>query len=452
MGAVTEFIEKTFRTSPKNIPPASGAMMFRDRGKVANSSARLFRNWAEHSEWVRAAVNVRKTQVSQAEWDVVRDDDDGKFDKGLAQEIRDIFETPNPACESYRSFVEPIVEDILVLDAGAIEKERTIAKRLVYLHAVDGALVKVSSTWDGDPEETRYWWCPDPMTEVGFKNRDMLYIMANPRTYRVVGLAPLETLKMTVDAEILGSNYNARMVQSASPDGLLDLGEGARQENVDAFKSYWMAEVAGKGALGFIGGTKNAKFIPFRENNRDMQFLEWQTYLVRKIAAVFGLSPQDLGITFDINRATGDVQQEMTEDRGLKPLLSLIQDYFTREIVWDEGFGGKKNNLAFRFTDLNIKESISKASLNKLALAGMPWKVINEARRDEGREPIGDPNDEGNPYNRLMANTPLGIVLLDEVSTAKEVASPPPPPQGSQPPGSKPKAPAKPASDGKDKG
>ena len=450
MGAIADLLEKTFRTSPKNIPPSSGAMMFRDRGKVANSSARLFRNWAEHSEWVRAAINVRKTQVSQADWDIVRDNDEGKFDKVLAQEIHDLLETPSPMVDSWRSFIEPIVEDLLVLDAGVIEKERTLGGRVVYLHGVDGALMKVSATWDGDPEEPRYFWCPDPITEVKFKNRDIVYAMANPRTYRVVGLAPLETLKMAVDAEILGSNYNARMVQSASPDGILDLGEGARQENVEAFKSYWMAEVAGRGALGFIGGTKNAKFIPFRENNRDMQFLEWQTYLVRKIAAVFGLSPQDLGVTFDINRATGDVQQEQTEDRGFKPTLDLLQGYLTREIVWDDGFGGKKNNLAFRFRDLNIKESISKANLNKLALAGMPWKVVNEARRDEGREPIGDPNDESNPYNRLMANTPLGIVLLDDVSTAKEVTTPPPA-QGDQSPGSKPKTPAKPASDGNSK-
>ena len=78
---------------------------------------------------------------------------------------------------------------------------------------------------------------------------------------------------------------------------------------------------------------------------------------------------------------------EMTEDRGLRPLLALAQDYFTREIVWDRSFGGNRNNLAFRFTRLNIKESMSKANINKLALANMPWKSVNEARLDEGRAP-----------------------------------------------------------------
>jgi hypothetical protein len=169
-----------------------------------------------------------------------------------------------------------------------------------------------------------------------------------------------------------------------------------------------------------------------------MQYREWLDYLVRKICAVYLISPQDLGLTFDINRATSETQMEMTEDRGLRPLLALVQDYFTREIVWDESFGGNTNNLAFRFTRLNIKESMSKANINKLALAGMPWKSVNDALLDEGRPPRGDVNDENNPYNKLMANTPLGVVTVDDVLSAREAATPPEP-AASQ---SKPKTPA----------
>jgi hypothetical protein len=288
----------------------------------------------------------------------------------------------------------------------------------------------VSSTWDGsDPEEYRYFWYPDWQERAKLKNRDLLYIMANPRTYSVVGLSPLETLKLAVDAELSGNEYNRRQVLNAAPDGLLDLGEGARPEDVDRFKSYWQAEVAGKGAMGFIGNTKNAKFINFRANNRDMQFLEWQVYLTRKIAAVFGLSPQDLGVTFDINRSTSETQDQHTEDRGLRPLMSLIQDYFTREIVWDEGFGGPDNNLAFRFTALNLKESKAKADINKLALAGIPWKTVDEARIDDGRSPLGG------VFEQLIAMGPQGPVLLDEVPSAQDVidAKKPAPPMSASP-------------------
>ena len=421
MGIISDFIARSYRTSPKNLPPGSATLLFQERGKVGKSSAALFRNWAEHSEWVRAAINVRKNQVSSAEWDIVAFDQAKDVNESMQERIREVFTRPNPSVDSFRSWIEPIMEDILVLDAGTIEKERTLRGDVAFLHAVDGGKIKVSSLWDGDPDETRYWWEPVPQYEVPFRNEDLVYIMANPRTYSVLGLSPLETLKLTVDAELSGSQYNTRQVTNAAPDGMLDLGEGARPEQVEGFKSYWLSEVAGKGAMAFFGGTKGAKFIPFRGSNREMQYREWLDYLVRKICAVYLISPQDIGLTFDINRATSETQMEMTEDQGLRPLLALVQDYFTREIVWDRSFGGPENNLAFRFTRLNIKESMSKANINKLALAGMPWYSINTARMDEGRDPIGDPNDESNPYNKLMANTSQGLVILEDIPTAKEI-------------------------------
>jgi phage portal protein BeeE len=205
-------------------------------------------------------------------------------------------------------------------------------------------------------------------------------------------------------------------VEGAAPDGVLNLGEGVTRDQVREFQAFFESEVAGKGALGFIGGTKGADWIPFRQNNREMQFLEWQIYLVRKIAVVFGLSPQDLGVTFDVNRSTAETQLQISEDRGLRPLMSLIQDYLTQEVIWDPTFGGSDNNLAFRFTALNLKETTAKANINSMALAGVPWKTVNEARLEDGREPLADEQ-----YDNLMMVTPTGAVSLDQIPSAREV-------------------------------
>jgi hypothetical protein len=434
MGFISDLFTRQQKTRPSRIPAAKGGgWVFQERGKVSKSSSALFRNWAEHSEWIRAAISIRKSQISSAEWDIVPFDPNLPYDQNLQKRIKNRFLQPNLSQDSFRSWVEPIIEDILVLDAGVIEKERTFGGDIAALHPVDGATIKVSALWDGAKENSpRYWWAPTPTFEVPFLNEDMVYVMANPRTYTVMGLSPLETLKMTIDAELSGSSYNTRQVQQAAPDGLFDLGEGAREEQVDAFKAYWQSEVAGRGALGFLGGTKGAQFIKFRDTNRDMQYDEWLKYLVRKICAVFLISPQDIGLTFDINRSEGDVQQEISEDQGLRPLMALGQDYFTREIVWDKSFGGRDNNLAFRFTRLNIKDNIQKASYMEKALAGMPWMAVNTALMDAGYPPIGDPNDPENPYNRLMANTGPGIVTIDDVASAREVAAPEPEPESGQ--------------------
>lgn len=403
------------RTDPKKVP-SSASIAANDRGRVAKSNVMLFRNWAEHSEWIRAAIGVRKSQVSSAEWDIVAFDPEKRFSEALKEQVKKLFDSPNPASDSFRSFIEPVVEDILVLDAGVIEKVRTLRGGVAEMWGVDGGKIRVSSAWSGEPDVPRYFWYPDGFLREQFKDVDMVYIMENPATYRPVGLSKLETLKLTIESELQGHSYNHRQVTNAAPDGMLDLGEGARPEQVDNFKSYWLSEVAGKGAMAFIGGTKNAKFIPFRNSNRDMQFLEWQIYLVRKISAVFGLSPQDLGLTFDVNRSSSEVQQENTDDRGIRPLMSLLQDYLTREIVWDAGFGGSDNNLAFRFTKLNLRETLNQAKVLEIGLAKMPWRAVNEVRKEQGLTPWGPDFDEP------MVVTPTGAVRLSDVPTAQEVS------------------------------
>ena len=78
-----------------------------------------------------------------------------------------------------------------------------------------------------------------------------------------------------------------------------------------------------------------------------MQFDEWMSS-VRVLCAVFHISPQDLGFTFDINKSTGEVQQENTESNGALP-SSRWQDFMTAEVCQDPMFGGIANNIKFQF-------------------------------------------------------------------------------------------------------
>jgi phage portal protein BeeE len=407
------------KTSPKNLPYSASAVQYtaQDKGRVAKPNVKLFRNWATSSEWIRGAINIRRSQVAAAEWDIVPYDQRRPYSKRLAKDLKKFLQTPNPHNSSFRSLIEPIVEDLLVLDAGVIEKVRNLKGELVQLWPVDGGSIRVSALWDGsDLDEPRYFWYPDNQARASFKDREMVYMMLNPRSFTPIGLSPMETLKLTIEAELFGHEYNRRQVTGAAPDGVMDLGEGVTKDQVREFRQFFESEIAGHGAIGFVGGTKGAKWIPFRQTSRDMQFLEWQVYLVRKIAVVMGLTPQDLGVTFDINRSTSEIQLQVSEDRGLRPLMSTIQDYLTEEVVWDEAFGGEDNNLAFRFTALNLKETTAKANINKLALAGTPWKTVNEARIEDGREPLKGPQ-----YDSLIMVTPTGAVSLDELPSAQEV-------------------------------
>lgn len=428
-------LSESGKASPRNLPNASVAVVYTGAlARMGASNVRMFRNWAEHSEWIRAVWNMRKNQITGADWVIGPINPDRPHSQALADQIRGVIEDPNPREGTFDNFVNMVLEDLLTLDAGCFEKERNLKGQIARLWPVDGGTVKIDKFWDGDdPEASRYYWYPDYQLRASWTNDDFVYMMDNLSTYRPTGLSMLETLKNAIDSELGTSAFNDRQMRSAAPDGMLDLGEGARADQVKDFQAFWANEVAGKGAMAIVGGSRGAKWIPFRGSNREMQFFEWQVYLVRKIVAVAGVSMQDVGFTADVNRATGDVQQENTEDRGIRPLMRLFASYMTRHVVQDLAWGGAANNLGFKFTSLNLRESLAAAQVNKIALAGIPWKVVDEARKEAGYPPVG-----GKLGSMLIAMGPKGPVLIDpdDIPTAREAleaGGKPEPPAGGPP-------------------
>lgn len=419
-------------TSPRKVPTdVALAVMSTDRGRVGPPNARRLRDWSERSDWIRAAINIRKTQVSAAEWDITSSDPDRPADKILAREIRDRLEYSNPRAESFRTTLESVVEDIVVLDAGCLELETNLRGEPLYLWPVDGATIRVNSLWDGaNADEARYYWYPDGFERGRLRNDQLVYIMETPRTNSAVGLSKLTTLAMTIEAELEAMAFNARQVRNAAPDGLLHLGKGAKQTNIDTFRAFWQAE-QGRGTMAITGGTEPPAFVKFHDTNRDSQFMEWEIWLVRKIAAVMGMDPGDLGIGMDINRSTAEVRDSQTEDRGIRPLLHLIAKHLTREYVWHPGFGGQDNNLTFRWTKLNLKQSKAQAEVYKIALGGMPYKTVNQALKEQGEEPFGP------EFDQLAMVTPQGAFSLEDLPTVREFmeskAKPKVAPGGAQP-------------------
>lgn len=402
--------------------PQQGVGMFtlvnQRSGFVSKPNASTYRAWSEASPWVRAAIDILRDAVSSAEWDILPIDKSGPKNVRLAKRIKALIEEPNPA-DTFWDFAQKLIEDICVLDAGVAEKVRYPSGELAELWPTMGEQVYVNAAWDGsDPDQVRYIWSPDGTVQATFTAADMMYIMQNPRTNSTVGLSPLEVLKRTIDAELNSMDYNSRMVRGAPPEGALNIGETAQESDVSRAKRQWESEILGQTGFAIIGGFKAPSFIKFRDTNQEMQYREWLDYLVRQIAVVFGLSPMDLGITFDVNRSTAEAQTDNTEGRGMKPLMAQFQTQITKHIVHDISFGGRENNLRFVFTSLNLKESKSRADINKIAMGGTPWKSVNEARLMEGRPPLGDLEDENNIFNHILTLAPKGLM---DVTTGKYV-------------------------------
>jgi len=414
----------------------------------------MLRYWADHSEWVRAAIDHRRNQVGGTDWDIVPIEAGEPYDEGLKADILTSLVFPNIRKHSFRSVMSEVTEDLLVLDAGVMEKQETVGGRPVGLVPVDGGTIRIFPQWNGtDPKDPHYAWYPTGTWRASFTNDGMIYIMARPRTHQLYGLSPLEILKETIEADLEASAYNKRSVRQTAPPGIVNLGENVGEVAVNKFRAFWSSEVAGKRQTAIIGGAKNPQFIKWGQNNREAQYMQWQIYLVRKICAVFGISAQELNLTFDINRATAEVQQDISEDSGLRPLLSLIEEYLNREFVADfqrqqakqrhtrGEWSTSEYRRALALTMLNPRMNAHRSAFSAIlrsskalqeaaflnlmfqydlpsgrslkaeaeyatnALAGLPWNTVNEIRRRQNL----DPKPGGDV---IVVMTPTGAIPL----------------------------------------
>lgn len=407
-------------------PYARGA----GQSTVQKRSVNMLRKWSRNNPWIRAAINLRRQQISRARWDIVTIDGESEASVEVVHKIKHLLRDPNTRMDSWRSFIEPVVEDILVLDQGCIEKELTVGARagrttdpIKNLWPKDGSRIAFDPSWDGSNlKKPRYFEYDDTGKVIAdYKNEEMVVIVANKVTYSPLGLSPLEVLAETIEADLRAAKYNNNIVEQATPPGIIDLGEGVRPDQVDAFKSYWEGEIAGKSQTAITGGGKGVKWIPMAQSNRDMQFMEWQIYLARKICAVFGVQPQDIGLNFDVNKSTSEYGAAFTADNGIAPLCELIADYITREIVWLYD-----RNLRFVYTDVGRESAQAVADYYKAALAGLPWLRLNDALKERGQDAVGDLGNE------IWMPSPLGYMPLRyyELYLKGKVGDPdqPPPP------------------------
>jgi phage portal protein BeeE len=357
--------------------------------RTGRVTAKTLRYYADRNAWIRIALNRRKSQIAQANWYIARRDrPTEKADPRVVKAVGDLFRFVNPKMESFRSLMDQVVEDLLVLDAGTIEIEKNLAGSIVALYAVDGATIAPDPDWDGsDPRAIRYRQFVNGQAGASWANDDMVYMMHNPSTTSVIGQSPVETLVRVIEAELYGESYDFKMLKQTSPAGVLELGPSVPPEDVDAFRVYYEDEMAGKRDVAiFGGGDPNAKhggiaWHPMQRTAAEMQRREYMKWLATKIAAVFEMDMGVFNLTDTLHRTTAQRAQSLT-DEGHKSLALLVQEYITREIV-----SQFDDEHCFMFADLNSRDEEAQGILDERALR-MGVRLPNEIRARDGRGPL----------------------------------------------------------------
>lgn len=409
---------------------------------IAVANTRTLRRWAEENEWVRAAIAIRRKQVERMRPLCVPINPRKKFNKAVRDTIQALLDQPNEMRDSWRSLIGPILEDILVLDRGVLLKNMTLGREPVALYYEDGACIRIYPAWSGKPDEPRYLYVsPDSKVKKPLRNDECICIIDNSATYRF-GLSPVQALQRTIEADLAATAAAADMVSMKPPPHALQIPKASPKE-IDKVAANYAAKIAGRKQMFFFGGPEIAHLFPLVYSAKDNQWLEWQVYLGRKIAVLFQISPQKLGILNDVNRATAEIQEEIDEDRGLIPLLLLIEEHMNREILAD--FAPKLTNDRTDINALNLKiifpevsdaarkmhakETISMATQ---AMPGLPCMTLNMVLAMLGEDPVpgGDTfyvNSAGGAIKWLSYNESLETMPQNQSKPVSPEPTPPNP-------------------------
>lgn len=326
-----------------------------------------------------------------------------KFHRDRNEDKRNILKLlrdPDPYFSEESSWyylISNALEDLLLIDRGAVIKVRNDDGKIIALTPIDGTTLRPHINDQGFIEH--YLQVVDGQaTREYIDRRDVILLRANisPDVYMYgYGIPNMDILWTTVlsDLYIDKGNVDYYRKGGSVPEGFLtveppmgaeDMYVQYDKEQLDAIQRQLQAFIMSDFTQVPIVSGGRFSWIDLKGKRRDMQFKELAEYLTRKICAVFQVSPQDVGVLHDVNRSSSETQASLTKSKGLETIASLISHYITTGVI-DEMREEKDLQLWFQEDDNDAIKDWWATVQGQLQTG---YKSVNEVRSEQGEDPV----------------------------------------------------------------
>lgn len=351
------------------------------------------RRMATNYPIARACINRRIRQMTQLQWEitVIDEIEDEAGYENTIKAVKDLLKTPMGYKTRFRELINIMVDDTLTLDATCFEYQKTRGGDFIHLVPVDPATIVLRVTEQGGtpmPPEVAYAQYIGGKKIAEFTVDEMLYETYSARSYSPYGLAPLESLILQVESALRGTLYNlAYFKESNVPEGFITLPEevASSKEEVEQWQQWFDLLMAGdvrfQRRLKILPG--NATYTAAKKPE-DMAFERFEMWLLQQTCAVFDVQPQDIGITYQVNKATGETQSDIGKERGLYPLANYVKEIFDG-LIQEELDLPELQFIWVNMDPVDQKEEIEVAE-KEIKIGALS---VDEYRQEHGREPIG---------------------------------------------------------------
>ncbi len=239
--------------------------------------------------------------------------------------------------------------DIMRWDAGALYIRRNNLEEPIALEVVDGTtLIPLTDFYgrvpldedddDIDPDDLEIDGDVVPafvqiiqgLPWVWLTADDLIYQPLNPVPESLYGLAPLEKILLTANTDIRFQwHFLNYFTEGSLPAGFMD----APPDMSDPAQIQMWQEIWDDIMIGDQTKLRQIRWVPngskFTSAKNEDFNPEFPLYLLRRTCAAYGVTPNDMGFTEDVNRASADTQVDVQFRVGTQPLLRHIEEVLT---------------------------------------------------------------------------------------------------------------------------
>lgn len=350
-------------------------------GLLPKRTPEALRRFAE-TPIARKAINTIKDRVAGMNWRI-QPRRGRALDEEMQQRIQVLTETleqPNPD-DSFRSFAEQVLEDIIVGGYGAVELRLTgDDEKPLALYPVDGATIQMRADWNGEPESTRYvQMAAGTAQRIELNDNELSYIRLNARSYTPFGLGRLEVAFETIHEFLSAHRFAAKLASNSVVQYAIwmqELDPGQHERLI----RWWQDEIEGTGRVPILTAETKPEVLRFGVGTDADLRLAWQEFLIRVIASAFDLPPLFLGVQADVNRSTATELTDSAFRTAIVPTARLLAEHITRDAI-AKRLGW--HDLEFVFLDLDATDPMGQAQIDQILLSSGVL-TVNEARAARG--------------------------------------------------------------------
>jgi hypothetical protein len=346
-------------------------------------------------ELVRLAIETRKDQVERLDWTIKpQAQNPSQTPANVAPDPRiatlTAFWRKPDGATPFATWLRLLLEDLLVLDAPAIERRRNRAGALIGLDIIPGdtlhPMVDETGRRPRGPDDIAYQQVIKGTAWANLTNADLIYAPRNPRPNHNYGFGPVEQIIVTINTVMRRQAAQlAYFTEGNTPAGLLNGPDGWSPDQIRDMQLWLDARLSGATAeqAKLLWVPSGTKYQSFKDSPIKDDFDEW---LARIVADAFSLPPTPF--VRQMNRSTAGEDKDRGLEEGLEPIKRWAKRLIDAVIQDDLGCP----DLEFAWNDAVAVDPMQQAQIDDLALRNGS-ATIDEVRARRGQAPL--PNGAG---------------------------------------------------------